>query len=280
MLFATLRSVTIVFFRFLGRLFFYLFKKRRNIALKNVTLCHDFLYKSSIDAIAPRKLVQQSFVSLGHALADFLLLRGYTKSNIDRYVTADHIEYLERARARGKGVIISAAHFGSWELAAHYFACKGFPSLIIYNQFKTYVWLDRAIKKQRTRSGNSLIDKKSSFLSLYKHVKKGGIVTLVTDQHAAPPDGEKLSFLGQPAWTHTAFVKMSIKTGAVILPVFMFVEGLSKYTIKFASPIDPEAYATTTDPCRAMAQACNNAVEDAVLQAPHLWMWQHRRFKA
>lgn len=288
MIFATLRLLHILFFRTLGRLFFYFFKKRRRIAMENVKRCYNFLQQGAKSALPQnaraksyaRKITKKSFSNLGHNLADFLLLKYYTKKNIDRYVKIKNRSYLEEALSNGKGVILSTGHFGSWELAAHCLALKGFKSLIIYNKFKKPVWLDDVVKRQREYSGNTLILKENSFLTLYKCLKKNGIVVLVTDQHAAPPDGRQISFLGQDdAWTHTTFVKMSIKTGAPIVPVYSFVDGVSKYTIEFFKPIDPKSFASEKDPVYAMARACNASLEEVILRAPHLWMWQHRRFK-
>ena len=101
----------------------------------------------------------------------------------------------------------------------------------------------------------------------------------MTDQHAVPPEGIKVSLLGQDAWTHATFVKMSIKTGAPIIPAYMFIKGYSKYTIEFGEPIFPGDYAEKKDPIYSMTCACNKALERAVNARPELWMWQHRRFK-
>jgi len=269
MVFATLRLVHILFFRAVGKLFFYVFKKRRKIALQNVKRCG---YKPA------KKIVKKSFVNLGHTLGDFLLLKFYTNKNIDKFVRVKNIDYLEQAISKGKGVILSGAHFGSWELAAHYLALKGYKSLILYNKFKKPYWLDGVVKKQRERNGNRLVDKKNSFLSLYKHLKNGGLTVLLTDQHAAEHEGEKVKLLGQDVFTHTTFIKMSIKTEAPIVPAFLFVDGISKYTIKLFKPIDPKNY-KSENAIKLMTRECNKALEKSIKKAPHLWMWQHRRFK-
>ncbi|MBU1008122.1 lysophospholipid acyltransferase family protein [Candidatus Dependentiae bacterium] len=280
MVFATLRLILILFFRSIGRALFYFFKKRRQVALKNVTRCYSFIFKNkSYSRGKTRRLVKQSFAGLGHNLADFLLLGWYTRDNINRYVSAHSLHHLKQAQAKGRGVIISTAHFGCWELAAHYLALKGFKSLIIYNKFKGADQLDGCIKQQRERSGNRLIAKKNSYLSLYKHLKRNGSVMLVTDQHAFPPEGAKVSFLGQDAWTHTAFIKMSIKTGAPIVPAYMFVQGYTKYLIEFSRPIDPDDFVSCRDPIYEMTRACNEALERSIVESPELWMWQHQRFK-
>jgi len=284
MVFATLRFGSVLFFRLLGRVLFYFFKKRRLVALANVTKCYDFIFKSAkpnslLARYKIRRLVKKSFAGLGQNLSDFLLLRWYTKNNIDRYISIHNIEHLKVARAKGCGVIISTAHFGSWELAAHYLALKGFESVIIYNKFKAVPRIDAWVKNQRERVGNTLILKQNSFLTLFKQLKNGGIVTLMTDQHAFPPEGISVPFLGVDVWMHAAFVKMSIKTGAPIVPAYMVVKDYLRYVIEFGKPIDPDEYVQHSDPVYAMTLACSKALEKAIITNPELWMWQHRRFK-
>jgi KDO2-lipid IV(A) lauroyltransferase len=275
MLFAIFRFTSVLFFRGLGRLLFFCFKKRRKIAIENVERTYSFLAERSKKIHVPKKIIKNSFAMLGQNLSDFLLLRYYTRENIDKYISFKNVHYLEDAINRSNGVIISTAHFGCWELAAHALALKNFKSVILYNKFKKPAWLDLAVKKQREYSGNTLILKKKSFISLYRHLKNGGIVTLMTDQHAVPPEGLKASFLGQSAWTHSTFAKMSLKTGAPIIPAYMFVDGYSKYTIEFFPPIEPSVYKHH----EVGAKACNEALEKAVVRSPASWMWQHRRFK-
>lgn len=279
MIFATLRLISVLFFRSIGRLFFYLLKSRRKITIDNIKKCYDFIYKrehKNYKKFSPKKIAKKSFSSLGHNFSDFLLLRFYTKKNINRYVNVEGLDKIKRTLEKGKGVILSTAHFGSWELAAHYFALHGLKSLIVYNDFfKRPYWLDGLVKKQREHNGNRLIFKKNSFLALYKHLKKGGIVVLLTDQHALPPEGEKSKIFGQTAWVHTSFIKLGIKTESIILPAFINIDGYFKYNVKIFDPIDT----TKNNSVDLISRECCSALEDVVSSNPHQWMWQHRRFK-
>lgn len=271
MIFATLRLPIVLFCRAMGSILFYLFKRRKNVAVSNVSRC--------FPAVNPIRVARRSYANQGQTLADFLLLKWYTKKNIDRYVSFRNMHYINNALAQGRGVIVSTGHFGSWELAAHALALYGFKSSIVYNKLKKPVWLDGLVKKNRERSGNKLILKERAFIALYKALKKGEAVTIVTDQHAYPPEGDKMCFLGQEAWVHSAFVKLSIKTGAVIVPAFMFTEGYSKYVIKAFSPIDPFDYANAADRVVTMTKRAHQALEGVIEREPTLWLWQHRRFK-
>ena len=104
------------------------------------------------------------------------------------------------------------------------------------------------------------------------------MTVMLTDQHAFPPDGEKVSFLGKEVYAHSTFVKMSIKSGAPIVPAYTYVKKNYKYVVEFGRPIDPKNF-LEEEVFSKMHRKCHGALEKAVIKAPQLWMWQHRRFK-
>ncbi len=274
MIFATFRFVLILFFRIFGAFTFYCAKKRKKIALYNLNLC--FPEKKYYEK---KKILKESYVSLGRWLADFLLLRFYTNKNIDRYVKVKNLDYLQKALDSDKGVILSTAHFGSWELAAHFFALKGYKCLILYNPIKSPKWLEVLVKNNRGLSGNILVAKQNSLLTIYRHLKKGGIVTFLSDQHCLPADGRKVPLFGHNVWTHTAFIKLSLKTGAPIVPGFIFTKSVFRYEVEFFQTLYPEDFLKFKDSEYQMVLASNKTLEKAIFKSPGHWMWQHRRFK-
>ncbi|MFH1644156.1 MAG: lysophospholipid acyltransferase family protein [bacterium] len=279
MIFATCRIFTILFFRFVAALFFYFSKKRRPVAAANVDLC--FPPEKNSDKKKNNKIVKKSYLSLGHSAADFLLMRFYNKKNIDKYITTEGMECFYDAQKKGKGVIIITAHFGNWELAAHYLALKGIKSLVLYNPIKAknFLWFERFVKNNRQRSGNILISKKNSLFNVYKHLRRGGNVVLISDQHCYPPEGIQTKFFNQNVWSHKAFAELSLKTGAPIVSGFMFIKNLNKYLLKVYKPLYPQDFEKFKNPEIEIASSGNKILEDAILRSPGQWMWQHRRFK-
>lgn len=277
MIFATLRILTILKFRLIGLLVFTFSSKRKKIAIKNVNFC--FKPKSSIDQKNNKKIVRQSFILLGHSLADFILIRFYKKNYLDKIFTIKNLDYLKESLKLGNGVILSTGHFGSWELAAHYLALSGYKCMILYKPMKDSKFLEKVIKNNREIAGNILIPKENSLLALFKHLKRGGIVLLASDQHCYPPDGREVKLFGHDVRTHTAFINLSIKTGAPILPGFIFTKNLFYYEMNICKPIIPGDFKNSLDPELEMAIISNKYLQDAIKKAPQDWLWSHRRFK-
>jgi len=275
MIFAIVRLVIVAFFRQLGVLVFYFSKKRKAVVLQNLHLCFDGAKSlSEQDQIA-----KNCFKSLGHAFADFLLIKSYSPARIMDYVEIKNFDVLEDVVKEGKGVILCSGHFGSWELAAQILAHKGIKSLIVYNPIRKPIWLENWVKKRREFYGNRLVSKKSAFWKICCQLKRGGVIVLVVDQNCKPADGVRVPLFGHNVWTNVNFVELSLKLGTPIVPGFIFIKGLAGYELFLDQPLRPADFASQQDPVLAMTTAFHEKLEGAIQKAPEQWLWQHRRFK-
>ena len=273
MIFAIVRFFTILFFRQLGLIGYYLSRKRKKVVLSNLTLCFGALQKQN------NKIAKESYISLGHAMADFILLKRYSAKNIDKYIAFKNLNYLQEALSLGRGVIICSGHFGSWELAAHALALKGYKSLILYNPIKKPAWLEKAVIKRREVGGNQLISKRAALGKVGRWLRRGGVATLLVDQNCKPVDGVRIPLLGQDVWTNISCAQLSLRLGAPIVPGFIFTKGLGGYELYIGKPLYPEEFKSLEDPAKSIATAFYGELEGAITKSSGEWMWQHRRFK-
>ena len=70
----------------------------------------------------------------------------------------DGFENYERARARGKGVLLFAGHFGGWELSSFVLSMRGHWMHVIMRGMDN-VYLGELILRYRTMHGNRAVDK-------------------------------------------------------------------------------------------------------------------------
>lgn len=75
--------------------------------------------------------------------------------NIDKLVTVDGLEYLEKAYKEGKGVIMATGHFGNWELLGATVALHGYPMLSITRK-QNNSQMDRFINEYREMVGQKV----------------------------------------------------------------------------------------------------------------------------
>lgn len=274
MIFATFRLVLILLFRLLGKLVFLFSRRRGGICIKNLNLCFPEKTKKE-----KRKIARDSFILLGHSFADFILVRFYAEKYIRKHFKINNLDFFNNTLDKGRGVILYAAHFGSFELAAHFMALNGFKSLILYNPIKKNPWIEKFVKKNREFAGNCLIPKQDSLLTVFRRLRKGKIVLFAADQNCFATEGIKVPLFGNSTFTHTGYIKLSLKTGSPIIPGFIYTKNLFDYEIDILQPLDPKDFLKFEDPEYKMALAVNKTLEKAIKKSPGHWMWQHRRFK-
>ena len=89
----------------------------------------------------------------------------------------------------------------------------------------------------------------------------------------AVQSGERLDFMGKPAWTSTNAAAMAIKAGALYMPYFsMRAPDRNSFRVEIAAPI-PHSDPTT------MTLAAHRLLEERITADPGNWFWVHRRWK-
>lgn len=98
-------------------------------------------------------------------------------------------------------------------------------------------------------------------------------MTILMDQHAG--NGEKLEFLGRPAWTYTSASRLAIRYGAPIV-VGSFVR-VGPYQYKLVGG-DVVRFSKTDDK-NAATQLLNDRLGEAIRRYPDQYLWSHRRWR-
>jgi KDO2-lipid IV(A) lauroyltransferase len=258
----------------LGALAYSLLARRRKVALANL----DRVFGAQMDAAARAGIARGSFRSLGRLVADFAQLPRVDRRWVEAHVRYEGWEHYLAAKARGKGVLYLAAHFGSWELIPMAQAALGEPMAFIVRPADNGR-IESVIRSYRERLGNAAISKRDALRPCLERLKRGETVGILIDQRVPPERGIATSFLGQPTYTTGALAALALRTGAPVLPVFAVPEGRGRHRIVFESPIEPD-----TNPDRDACVAATTrryvaAVERQVRQRPEVWLWAHRRFR-
>jgi KDO2-lipid IV(A) lauroyltransferase len=188
-------------------------------------------------------------------------------------------ENFARARARGRGVLVLTAHLGNWDLLAVSEALAG-ADLAIVTRHQRARGVDAVWKAKRARLGVRQIGAGGarSARALLGHLRGGGVVGFVLDQHAGDA-GVVVDFLGRPASTDPGLAALALASGAPVLPVFIrrLEDGTHEVDIGVEVPLAPGA----TRAARIAASTARFAavVADAVRRTPEQWLWLHRRWK-
>ncbi|HVM60827.1 MAG TPA: hypothetical protein VMV72_08170 [Verrucomicrobiae bacterium] len=173
-------------------------------------------------------LVYHHFYSMGVSLLDrAAVIIGRARMQFD---FADEAEVL-RALAEERGVILVAAHAGSWELGGHLMARHGRPVNLVV--------LEREEQRLRQMFDEALRAKKFNILTanddplrsipIVAALRRGELVALHGDRTFGSDATVRLPFLGEPASFPTGPYLLAAATGAPIIHVFAMRTKLRHY---------------------------------------------------
>lgn len=257
--------------RFLGLMLYYLWKERREVALKNLRMaCSSGMIKGT-----PEEIVKRNFEEIGQSIVEIVKVYFGKGRRIFDSVRIVGIENLERAREKGKGIIFITGHCGNWELLALAASIKVHPISVVARRLNN-PYLNHLVESLRSRYGNTIIYKKGALREIIRTLRDGGSVGILMDQAVLPEEGIVVDFLGKPAWTTRMPVIIARKTGSPILPIFIKRNGTAQEIT-----IHPEIMllSNSSNYLRANTRLLNSIIEDYIKENPEQWLWIHKRWK-
>lgn len=225
-----------------------------------------------------RRLERAVFAHFGGLAAD--LFHSETKP-VERLLARVEVVGLEHARAAaasGRGVFFASPHLGNWEWAALVTGALGFPVTIVVRPLDNPL-LDARLVAMRERTGCRVVSKRDAARILLRTLRDGGIVGILADQRARPPDAIEVPFFGRPAWTTTSIARFAEKTGALFLPVVCLRTGPGRYRLVYSEPLDPLTFPSRDRGVEPLTARVTALVESQVRDAPEQWLWLHDRWR-
>ena len=257
--------------RFLGRLLFRWHGRYREIAVENLRNAYP-----EKEVKETRDIAARVFENLGTLLYEICRSTILSDDDYSRLVTVDGRHHIEKAHARGKGVLLLTAHFGNWEYLTAMIPHFGHPISIVYRplDFKP---LEHFIVDLRTRFGARMIAKKKGFRKVLGSLQRKEMVALLMDQNVAWREGVFAPFFNRPACTNKGLALLALKTGAPVVPVFLLREA-DGYRGVIQPEIPQVRTGDKTKDVEINTANYNRAIEDIVRQYPEQWFWVHRRW--
>jgi KDO2-lipid IV(A) lauroyltransferase len=223
-------------------------------------------------------MARAMFRNLGRNAFDFLNLEGATAEDLDTLVErVEGMEYFQRAFGLGRGVIVITGHIGCWELLPPYFASRGYPASVVARRMKVDRLNDRLVQI-RASCGVTTIDRNARPRRMVEVLRRGEVLGILIDQHTSVP-GMYVPFFGRPAFTPTAVAKLSMMTGAPVLPMAVFLGARARHTIHVLPALRSSEFSERADAIRDLTERASLAVEELIRIDPKQWVWFHHRWR-
>lgn len=254
--------------RFLGVLAYFLSGKYRRLVIRNLTIA--FGGEKSESEI--RSLARNHFSNLGANLLSSIKLAKMSREAVNARTRWENMEVLSECLDKG-GIIGAISHIGNWELFAQ------MPDYIPQHRFSTIYqklgnrFIDEDIRKARARLGVEPFERKEGFNAPLKFLREGGALAILVDQHAG--DGGLWSPLfNRLASTSPLAATLAIRTGAPVVPVAVYTDGLARWRFVVSEPIRAGLGSVET-----LTAEINRALECQIRVSPQDWFWVHNRWK-
>ena len=235
--------------------------------------------------VAPGEIDRIAAAHYGHLwrlACEFVRFRWMSAAQKKALVRVEGVDNFVAALDQGKGILILTGHFGNWEVSTTS-GIALFPELrgrfhFVRRPIKP-AWLDRLVTRRFNEAGFGVFSKRDSLDAMLECLAQGDAVVLPFDQHAGPPDGIAVDFLGHAAWTFKSLAIIALSTGAPVLPAASWREPDGRHVLRFEPPLAPIEHQSTTEAIRRNTRAYNLALERLVVRHPEQWYWVHRRWK-
>ena len=269
------RTLWLRFCGFLGRIAYYIVADARKKTIAHLGIAYS-AEKSSKEIVAMSKGV---FKMLGRNGGDILrAIKVETLDDLNKILVTHGIENFEHARDKGKGVIFLTCHLGAFDLQVTNMALRGLKPNIIGTPLKDER-LNDLLFNYRNAYGAVAVERGKETLRLLKTLKLAGSVAILIDQDTKVKS-RFVDFFGKPAATPVGAAILAIKTGAAIVPTYVY---LNETDWKQHMHILPEIPTVITgDDEKDMVENTRNYtkfIEDTIRKYPTQWVWMHERWK-
>ena len=255
--------------RTVGTCSWWLFRPYKRLVERNLRIAFGD-EKSRSERVA---LGAESFARLAGNVAAGMHLSRLPVEEIVRFVECEGLEHVRGQIAQGRGMIMVIGHMGNWELLSRVFpAVLGCKCGTIFQKLSN-PWMDAAVRRERSKEGLLLFERKEGFHAALSLLREGGAVGVLADQHAGDP-GLWCSFFGKLASTSPLPAMMSARTGAVLMACGMETLPGGRWRLVIGAPFGGD-----DSGLEVMTLAANESIEGQIRRSPADWLWAHNRWK-
>lgn len=257
----------------LGLLGYYLTKKRRNIGIKNLTLCFPEMSEAE-----KHRIIKEHYKYLMTSALEYGLLFYASEWKIRRLITIKNKEVLDKYYHK-RPMILLCPHFVGLDLCGSRLSLE-YSGVSIFTQLKSSQ-LTKRIRQARTRfmkhRGGEVFVRNDGLRGVIKKLRTDKeIFYYLPDQDLGERDSIYVPFFAHPTCaTVNVLPKLVSLTNAVVIPVAIYRVGNS-YEIELSDAWENYPSGNLEQDVIRM----NKVIETAVMKNIAQYFWLHKRFKS
>ncbi len=253
---------------FIGKIFGPLLRSREIIS-KNLKIVFPRIDNDNIN-----KISKNMWSNYGRIFSDYMYLKDFRSSKLNKYLTLNGKNILEKIKNDKNPVIFISGHFNNFELMAMQIEKSDVPLAAIYRPLNN-IFINKIIEPLRKKYICKKQIKKgiSGLREMLKLYKSGYSIAMMIDQRVS--EGTRSNLFGVQALTTTIPAQMIKKFNCKIVPVYIKRINKLSYEINVEEPLS----ISSNQPIQEITNSLNSYLEKMIIKNPDQWIWSHNRWK-
>lgn len=193
------------------------------------------------------------------------------KTVVER-MSITRLDLLEKASARGKGVIFALPHMGNWDLAGAAITARGYPFTTVAERLKPESLYTRFVA-YRESLGMEVLPltggDANTFGTLARRLREGRLVCLLADRDLTR-NGVPVEFFGERTRMPAGPAALSLQTGAALIPVTLAYRDVGIHAT-LHPVVEPPEEGDRRSRIAAMTQSVADAFAAGIRDSPQDW---------
>ena len=255
------------------------------IALRIADLNYFFLDKSGRRAVednlrrvlpdAPAARIEKEarwvFRNFAKYLTEFFRFRHFTLDWFKVNMAMFGLNHVEEALAAGRGCVTSSAHLANWELGAAGLSILGGKTMTVSVAMHRYGRINDLFMRERRSMGLRVVDmEKDAARQMLRALRRNEVVGGMGDRDPTE-QGVMVNFFGRPCRFPQGPARLSIATGAPLVPVFCLRRTNDSFSMIFLPPIPIPEKGDRDGKVREMTQMFADVIASTIRVHPEQW---------
>ena len=261
-------------FGLMGYIWFFLDKKRKRKAFKNITTkLNKNISKKDAD-----KLIRKNFVHFCQSMFEVLWGICMNLEESDKWFEVAGQDILEKIKQSKKATFFITSHFGVWELFVPFLEKEKINWHSVYQPIKPEIF-DRFMKEKRLRFKTSnLFPINKALQGINNAFKNNGNVALIIDKRVPAEKGVVVNFFGSRIIVNKNIARLALQAGVPVVPIFL-VREKNHFKVIFCPEVKINKTGDNIKDIETLAQQFMTIVEDMIREYPEQYPWYYNRWK-
>jgi len=235
------------------------------------------VYGATLSPSHKHNVARAFFINSGKNLADVVRFQRHFDHEIRPLVTIVGRENMDRAAARGRGVIGVTGHIGNFELLAAMSAALGYRCAVIGRELYDRR-LDHLLVGNREAAGVVNFATSESPRKVLRWLADGNVLGVLIDIDSIRVRSAFVPVMGRPALTPIGQTILGLRAGAAFVPTFCVRMPGNRYRLTYLPEITIEPGDDFNTDVYNMTRACIEVLDGVIDRHKDQWIWLKNRW--